>query len=121
MKRLNFETLYIEKVNQVMQSIGILADINESDTIVPPKFFDSANKVIIKDHDLKMKLLNKNTKFCVRELKKDHKTCRKLEKVIRKKERLNFRIKSVNEVESVLSISEKAESLENTARAKHGQ
>ena len=86
-KRLNFETLYEEKVALVMQSISILSEINESDTIIPKGFFSDVNKVIIKDYDLKIKLLNKNTKFVVKQIKKDDKTFRKLERKVRNAER----------------------------------
>jgi hypothetical protein len=45
--------------------------MKESDTQLPPKFFKEINTDVISDYMQKMAILNKNTKFVIRELKKD--------------------------------------------------
>jgi len=80
MKRLNFETLFSEKVEWINQNTEILSEQKEYDTIVPRKFFDMVNADIIRAYLLKRKLLDKNLRFVCRELKKEHKRQRKLQK-----------------------------------------
>ena len=87
MKRLNFETLFNQKVDWINTNIEILSEQKEYDTIVPKKFFDMANADVIRAYSLKRKLLDKNLKFVCRELKKEHKLQRKIEKVLYRNER----------------------------------
>ena len=107
-KKLSFETLYEEKVGAIMQNISVLAEINESDTIVPPKFFERANNEVVKDFELKMKLLCKNRKFAVRELKKDHRIFRKLQKITRKRERAKWLAKANKKKKPVKKATHRA-------------
>ena len=60
MKRLNFETLFNQKVDWINTNIEILSEQKEYDTIVPKKFFDMANADVIHAYSLKRKLLDKN-------------------------------------------------------------
>ena len=87
MKRLNFETLFNEKVGWISQNTEILSEQKEYDTIVPKKFFDMANSDVIHAYSLKRKLLDKNLRFVCRELKKEHKLQRKVEKILYVRER----------------------------------
>jgi len=79
-KRLNFETLFNEKTDWINQNNTILCEQKEYDTIVPKKFFDMVNADIIHAYLLKRKLLNKNLKFVCKQLKKEHKRQRKMQK-----------------------------------------
>lgn len=77
MKSLNFEKLHKEKMNLIFENIQILEGIKESDTTLPASFFGTINKDTIMDYSAKMSILNKNTRFCVRQLKKDFRLLRK--------------------------------------------
>ena len=64
-----------------------MAEQKEYDTIVPKKFFDMINADVIHAFSLKRKLLGKNLRFVCRELKKEHKLQRKVEKILYARER----------------------------------
>ena len=87
MKRLNFETLFNEKVDWISTNTAILAEQKEYDTIIPKRFFDMANADVIHAYSVKRKLLDKNLKFVCRELKREHKLQRKIEKILYARER----------------------------------
>ena len=80
MDDLDFITLHKEKLDLIFENIDTLSQIKESDTQLPPKFFKEINNDVLKDYLLKMGILNKNTKFVIRELKKDFKLARKIQK-----------------------------------------
>jgi hypothetical protein len=86
-QRLNFDSLFTQKIEWINLHNQILAEQKEYDTIVPKKFFDMANSDIICAYILKRKLLDKNLKFVCRELKKEHKLQRKIEKELNKQNR----------------------------------
>jgi len=80
MQELDFISLHKEKLNVIFENIEVLSNIKESDTQLPPKFFKDINDDIIKDYLSKMSILNKNTKFVIKELKKDFRQLRKTQK-----------------------------------------
>ena len=80
LKRLDFITLHKEKLDVIFEHIGILSEIKESDTQLPPKFFKEINADVISDYQAKMNILNKNTKFVVRELRKDFQQMRRVQR-----------------------------------------
>ena len=87
MQKLDYDKLHEEKVNTIFDHIKILTEIKESDTVVPRAFYNIANTDVIKDYRLKMRLLNKNLKFVGRQLRKDYKLARRLQKKSRAIER----------------------------------
>ncbi|MDR0850778.1 MAG: hypothetical protein LBN07_04900 [Christensenellaceae bacterium] len=80
MEELDFVTLHKEKLALIFENIDILSAMKESDTQLPPKFFKEINHDVLKDYLLKIGILNKNTRFVIRELKKDFKLLRKQQK-----------------------------------------
>jgi len=80
MDDLDFITLHKEKLDLIFENIDTLSQMKESDTQLPLKFFKEINGDVLKDYLLKMGILNKNTKFVIRELKKDFKLARKIQK-----------------------------------------
>ena len=80
MDKLNFTTLHKEKLELIFENIDVLASIKESDTVLPSKFFKEINNAVITDYTAKIGILNKNTKFVIKELKKDFRQLRKVQK-----------------------------------------
>ena len=80
METLDFAELHKEKLSVIFENIDILSAMKESDTMLPPKFFREITDDVIRDYEGKMSILNKNTKFVIKELKKDFKLLRKLQK-----------------------------------------
>lgn len=80
MNNLDFITLHEEKLEFIFSNIEILASMKESDTMLPPKFFKEINDDVISDYKAKMSILKKNARFVIRELKKDFKQMRKVQK-----------------------------------------
>jgi len=80
MERLDFVTLHKEKLSLIFENIDILSAMKESDTQLPPKFFKEINEDVISDYKAKMSILNRNTRFVVRELKKDFALLRRVQK-----------------------------------------
>ena len=80
MNKLDFIELHKEKLALIFENIDILSAIKESDTIIPFNFFKEVNADVISDYKAKMGILSKNTKFVVKELKKDFKQLRKKQK-----------------------------------------
>jgi len=80
MEKLDFTELHKEKLELIFENIEVLSDIKESDTMLPSKFFRDINGAVIRDYTNKMKIFNKNTKFVIKELKKDLKCLRKVQK-----------------------------------------
>ena len=80
MEKLDFVELHTEKANLIFDNISILSEIKESNTILPPEFFKEVNSNLISDYKAKMGILNKNTKFTIKEMKKDFKLLRKIQK-----------------------------------------
>jgi len=85
MDKLDFAELHKEKLALIFENIDILSAMKESDTLLPSKFFNEINKAVIRYYTDKMAILGKNTKFVVKELKKDFKLLRKIQ---RKKQRI---------------------------------
>ena len=79
-EKLDFAELHKEKLGLIFENIDVLATMKESDTQLPPKFFKEINEDVIRDYTDKMSILNKNTKFVIKELKKDFKQLRKVQK-----------------------------------------
>ena len=79
-ERLDFAALHKEKLEVIFENIDILSTMKENDTTVPLKFFNEATGDVISDYKAKMGILNKNTRFVIRELKKDFRSRRKLQK-----------------------------------------
>jgi len=77
MRRLDFTALHKEKLDVIFENIDILSTMKENDTTVPLKFFNEATGDVIADYKAKMGILNKNTRFAIRELKKDFRMLRK--------------------------------------------
>ena len=80
MEKLDFVELHKEKLGLIFENIDVLAAMKESDTQLPPKFFKEINEDVIRDYADKMSILNKNTRFVIKELKKDFKLLRKVQK-----------------------------------------
>jgi len=80
MEKLDFVELHKEKLGVIFENIDILSTMKESDTQLPPNFFREINNDVIRDYVGKMAILNKNTKFVIKELKKDFKLLRKIQK-----------------------------------------
>jgi len=80
MDDLDFISLHKEKLGLIFENIDVLSTMKESDTQLPPKFFKEINADVLKDYLLKMGILNKNTRFVIRELKKDFRQLRKAQK-----------------------------------------
>jgi hypothetical protein len=80
MEKLDFIELHKEKLGVIFENIDALSTMKESDTMLPPKFFKEINDDVISDYTAKMSILNKNTKFVTKELKKDFKQLRKIQK-----------------------------------------
>ena len=80
MEKLDFIELHKEKLDLIFENIDTLSTIKESDTMLPPKFFKVINEDVISDYKAKMNILNKNTKFVVKQLRKDFKQLRKIQK-----------------------------------------
>ena len=80
MERLDFVELHREKLELIFENIDALSQMKESDTMLPPKFFKAITEDVIRDYTDKMSILNKNTKFVIRELKKDFRLLRKNQK-----------------------------------------
>ena len=80
MDNLDFVSLHKEKLDLIFQNIDVLSSMKESDTQLPPKFYREITNDVLNDYLAKMSILNKNTKFVIRELKKDFKQLRKLQK-----------------------------------------
>lgn len=80
MEKLDFAELHKEKLGLIFENIDILSSMKESDTQLPPKFFKEINEDVIRDYTGKMSILNKNTKFVIKELKKDFRLLRRVQK-----------------------------------------
>lgn len=80
MEKLDFVELHKEKLNLIFENIDVLSTMKENDTTLPPKFFKEINEDVIRDYEGKMSILNKNTRFVIRELKKDFKQLRRVQK-----------------------------------------
>ncbi len=82
MDKLDFVSLHEEKLILIFQNIKDLSDMKEFDTQLPPKFFAEAVNDVIADYKAKMSILSRNTKFVVKELKKDFRLLRREQKRI---------------------------------------
>jgi len=91
MEKLDFVALHKEKLEVIFENIDVLSTMKENDTALPPKFFKDINVDVIMDYTAKMAILNKNTKFVVKELKKDFKALRKVQKKRQKLLRAEWR------------------------------
>lgn len=80
MDELNFAELHKTKLDVIFEHINILANIKESDTQLPPKFFHEITDAVILDYQSRIGVLNKNTKFVTRELLKDYRVLRRKQK-----------------------------------------
>jgi hypothetical protein len=85
MEKLNFTELHKEKLDFIFENIEALSNMKENDTTIPPWFFNKITRDAIADYDMKMDILNKNTKFVANELQKDFKLLRKQQRRSRKK------------------------------------
>ena len=79
-EKLDFTELHKEKLGLIFENIDVLSTMKESDTTLPPKFFKDANDEVIADYTAKMRILNKNIKFVIKELRKDFKLLRKIQR-----------------------------------------
>lgn len=80
MDKLDFAELHKTKLDVIFEHINILANIKESDTQLPPKFFHEITDAVILDYQSRIGVLNKNTKFVTRELLKDYRLMRRKQK-----------------------------------------
>lgn len=80
MDKLDFAELHKTKLDLIFEHINILANIKESDTQLPPKFFHEITDTVILDYQSRVGILNKNTKFVTRELLKDFRVLRRKQK-----------------------------------------
>ncbi|MCM1404359.1 MAG: hypothetical protein NC133_02560 [Prevotella sp.] len=80
MDKLDFAELHKTKLDVIFEHINILANIKESDTQLPPKFFHEITDTVILDYQSRIGVLNKNTKFVTRELLKDFRVLRRKQK-----------------------------------------
>ena len=80
MDKLDFAELHKEKLALIFENIEILANMKESDTQLPPRFFREITDDVILDYKAKIGILNKNTKFVMRELMKDFRQLRREQK-----------------------------------------
>lgn len=80
MDKLDFAELHKTKLDVIFEHINILANIKESDTQLPPKFFHEITDAVILDYQSRIGILNKNTKFVSRELLKDYRLLRRKQK-----------------------------------------
>ncbi|MCL2369708.1 MAG: hypothetical protein FWC80_00530 [Firmicutes bacterium] len=80
MEKLNFVELHKEKLSLIFENIDSLSTMKESDTQLPSKFFKGITDDVILDYTAKMSILNKNTKFVIKELKKDFRLSRRIQK-----------------------------------------
>jgi len=80
MDKLDFTELHKEKLALIFENIDALSTIKESDTTLPPKFFKDINADVIRDYTDKMSILNKNSKFVIKELKKDFRQLRRIQR-----------------------------------------
>ena len=87
MEKLDFAELHKEKLALIFENIDILANMKESDTQLPPRFFREITDDVIFDYKAKIGILNKNTKFVTRELMKDFKLLRREQKRRQNEER----------------------------------
>jgi len=80
MEKLDFVALHKEKLKLIFENIDILSTVKESDTQLPPKFFKEINDDVISDYKAKMSILNKNTRFVAKELRKDFQQLRRIQR-----------------------------------------
>ncbi len=80
MEKLDFTELHKEKLAVIFENIDILNAMKESDTQLPPRFFREIIDDVILDYKAKIGILNKNTKFVIRELMKDFRLLRREQK-----------------------------------------
>ncbi len=95
MDKLDFAELHKTKLDVIFEHINILANIKESDTQLPPKFFHEITDAVILDYQSRIGILNKNTKFVTRELLKDYRVLRRKQKrlyALARKQRYHERI-----------------------------
>lgn len=85
--KFDYEKLVYEKYDLIFEVAEVQAKLKNFDKVIPANTFGVANKQIHKDFFAKNKLLNKDTRFCVRERKKDRKVLRKLQREKNKEER----------------------------------
>jgi len=79
-EKLDFTELHKEKLSLIFENIDVLSTMKESDTMLPPKFFKEITTDVIRDYTDKMCILNKNTRFVIKELRKDFKLLRKVQR-----------------------------------------
>lgn len=87
MEKLDFVELHKEKLAVIFENIDILCNMKESDTQLPPRFFREITNDVILDYKSKVAVLNKNTKFVIRELKKDFRLLRREQRQRKAQER----------------------------------
>jgi len=79
-ERLDFAELHKEKLAVIFENIDVLSAMKESDTVLPPRFFGRITDDVIRDYNGKMGILNKNTRFVIRELRKDFRRLRRTQR-----------------------------------------
>ena len=77
MDKLDFTALHKEKLEVIFHNIDVLSAMKESDTMLPPKFFRDITAAVISGYTAKIGILNRNTRFVIRELRKDFRLLRR--------------------------------------------
>ncbi|MDR1092626.1 MAG: hypothetical protein LBL66_00590 [Clostridiales bacterium] len=80
MEKLDFAELRKEKLGLIFENIDVLSAMKESDTQLPPEFFKDVTDGVIRDYSDKMSVLNRNTRFVIKELKKDFRLLRRIQR-----------------------------------------